>query len=262
MNVTYTTKLQAGLGMLDETRELLHLWEPGMNASGLHEIALGSGRFHSLSARRLRNIVAECFAPRYLVDEARPARLLKSTMKALSGNEFRQLCLVFTCRANPIVADFIRQVYWAAYSSGRDAVSNDSSREFVEDANRNGHTTSPWSESTVKRVSGYLTGILADFGLLEPASRGDRRLIPFRLETRSAGLLVYDLHFQGVPDTRIVTASDWELFGLGRVDVVDLLKRLSLLGWFVYQAAGESIRLGWKHHTVEELANAVCNGKL
>jgi len=262
MNVTYTTKLQAGLGMLDETRELLHLWEPGMSAPRLHEVALDSGRFHSLSARRLRNIVVECFAPRYLVDEGRPARLLKSTMSALNGNEFRQLCLAFTSRANRIVADFIRHVYWGIYSSGRDTISNDMAREFIEEANRNGHTASPWSESTVKRVSGYLTGTLADFGMLEPTSRGDRRLIPFRLETRSAGLLVHDLHFQGTPDTRIVTASDWELFGLARTDVVDLLKRLSLQGWFVYQAAGKSVRLGWKHNTLEELADAVCHGKL
>lgn len=262
MTVTYTTKLQAGLGMLEETRELLHLWEPGMSALRLHEMALESGRFHSLSARRLRNIVFECFGARYLVNGGRPARLLKSTMSVLNGNEFRQLCLVYTSRANPIVADFIREVYWSAYSSGRGAISKDMARNFVEDANRNGNTTSPWSESTVTRVSGYLTGILADFGMLEPAARDDRRLIPFRLETRSGGILVHDIHFQGNSDTRIVTSSDWDLFSLDRADIVDLLKRLSLQGWFVYQAAGDTVRLGWKYDTVEELADAVCQGKL
>ena len=64
----YTTQLQAGLGLLEETRQLLQVYQPGMSASQLYEAALASGRFPLVTARRLRNIVAECFAPRYMRD--------------------------------------------------------------------------------------------------------------------------------------------------------------------------------------------------
>jgi hypothetical protein len=65
-NRFYTTQLQAGLGLITETRQLLELYEPGVSVAELTERALSSGRFPLVTARRLRNIVAECFAPRYL----------------------------------------------------------------------------------------------------------------------------------------------------------------------------------------------------
>lgn len=62
----YTTQLQAGLGLMDETKTLLELWAPGMDVARLLQAALQSGSFPNVAARRLRNIIAECFAPRYL----------------------------------------------------------------------------------------------------------------------------------------------------------------------------------------------------
>mgnify|MGYP000386214184 FL=1 len=36
----YTTQLGAGLGLVNETRELLELWSPGTTAAQLHDVAL------------------------------------------------------------------------------------------------------------------------------------------------------------------------------------------------------------------------------
>ena len=60
----YTTQLQAGLGLVEETKTLLSLYEPGMSVGDLYERALQSGSIPMVTARRLRNITAECFAPR------------------------------------------------------------------------------------------------------------------------------------------------------------------------------------------------------
>lgn len=73
----YTTQLQAGLGLVAETKALLDLWVPGMGTGQLQEVARESGSFPTITARRLRNIVTECFAPRYLVSDASPAAHLK-----------------------------------------------------------------------------------------------------------------------------------------------------------------------------------------
>lgn len=128
----YTTQLQAGLGLVNETRDLLGLWSPGVTAGQLHDIALHSGRFPEITSRRLRNIVAECFAPRYLTANGEPALHLKKLSAELPATELVQLMLVFTSRANPILGDFIRNVYWARYAGGYQEVSSEDARAFVE----------------------------------------------------------------------------------------------------------------------------------
>jgi len=130
-NKLYTTQLQAGLGLVSETKTLLELWEPGMTSAQLQHLALESGRLPSVTARRLRNIVVECFAPRYLIEGGAPAAHLKQLSRALPTTELTQLMLLFSCRANQILSDFVRGVYWRRYVGGYTHVSNDDARAFV-----------------------------------------------------------------------------------------------------------------------------------
>jgi hypothetical protein len=162
-NKPYTTQLQAGLGLIDETRTLLDLWTVGMSANQLHQVALASGRFPTVTPRRLRNIVVECFAPRYLVAGGTPAMHLKRLAPTISTVDLTQFLLVFTSRANPILADFVRQVYWARYAGGHTRITNDDARVFVECGIDDGKTSKRWSETTIRRVAAYLTGCCADY---------------------------------------------------------------------------------------------------
>lgn len=179
--VLYTTQLGAGLGLISETKALLDLWEPGMLAPHLYQAALESGRFPNVTARRLRNIVIECFAPRYLVRGSAPAAHLKRLLPTLSTSELQQLLLLFTARANPILGDFIRDVYWERYVGGYTEISKDDARSFVERAIDRGMTMKRWSEAMICRVSAYLTGCCADYGLLEGSNKRGRRIRPLRL---------------------------------------------------------------------------------
>ena len=145
----YTTRLGAGLGVIEETRTLLELWKPGVTASQLFQCALNSGVFPNMSARRLRNFVFECFAPRYLVTNDYPIGILKTLLPFLSLTEFTQLLFLFTCRANLVLADFVRQVYWQRYCSGREAISNEDARDFVTEAIKQGKTAKPWSNNMI-----------------------------------------------------------------------------------------------------------------
>ncbi len=253
----YTTQLQAGLGLIEETRILLDLWQPGMKTSQLFQAALDSGHFPNVSARRLRNIVAECFAPRYLVAKDYPAAILKELEDSATSQEFSQLLFLFTARANLILADFVKMVYWMKYSSGHSAISNEDAKAFVVQANQQGKTSRPWSESSIKRVSTYLSGCCADFGMLEKGRRSIRKIIPYRIEQKTIALLAYDLHFSGLGDNAILASPDWELFGLQKEDLRDEFKRLSLKGYFIIQIAGDVIRIGWDHKNWEELIHVI-----
>jgi hypothetical protein len=253
----YTTQLQAGLGVIEETRILLDLWQPGMKSSQLYQVALDSGHFPNVTARRLRNIVAECFAPRYLIKNDYPAAILKDLKNRLSSTELTQLFLLFTSRANKILSDFVKKVFWAKYAGGHDSISNNYAKNFVIEANQNGKTIRYWSESTIKRVSTYLTGCCADFGMLEKGRKSIRKIIPFHIEQKTIALLAYDLHFAGLGDNTVISHPDWELFGIEKEDLKNEMKRLSLKGFFIIQSAGNVIRIGWKYKNWEQLIDAI-----
>ena len=252
----YTTQLQAGLGLLEETRQLLQVYQPGMSASQLYEAALASGRFPLVTARRLRNIVAECFAPRYMRDPHVAARL-KSLVDLFTTAELNQLLFIYTARANLVLADFVREVYWARYSAGRNDLQLEDARTFVANSVREGKTQKPWSETTIKRISSYLMGCCADYGLLTTTGRNQRSIAAYRILPKVTAYLAYDLKLSGLGDNQIVSSSDWDLFGLERADVRDQLKRLSLQGLLIFQAASDVVHIGWTYKSMEELIDVI-----
>ena len=253
----YTAKLNVGLGLIAETKSLLEIWSKGITNKDLQQAALDSGRFPSITARRLRNIILECFAPRYIVANGQPATSIKQLMPSFSTQEINQLFFLFTSRANPILGDFVRQVYWAKYIAGQVSITNDDARNFVLRSIDDGKVIRKWSESTIKRVSGYLVGCCADFGLLEAGRKPSRKIVSFRIEPRVAAYLAYDLHFSGVSDNAIMTHDDWKLFGLDRQDVLEEMKRLSLKGFLLIQSAGDMVRVSWKIPTLEALCDVL-----
>lgn len=253
----YTTQLQAGLGLIDETSTLLSLWSPGMGSSELFQTALDSGQFPNVAARRLRNIVVECFKPRYMTPDSESVGFLQQLQPALTSSAFRQLLFLYTCRANTILADFIREVYWERYAGGYDLVSKQDAEDFINRALDDGKTEKRWAESTVKRVGSYLLGTCADYGLLGQRSAAGRKINVFRIEPSTVAYLAHDLHFQGIGDNAMIAHSDWQLFGLDTADVRDELKSLSLKGFFIFQAAGDVTHIGWKYTTMKELVDVL-----
>jgi hypothetical protein len=228
-----------------------------MDAPALYQAALQSGRFPTVSARRLRNIVVECFAPRYLINNGLPARLLHKLHHTLTLPELTQLLLLYTCRAHPILADFVCDVYWERYTAGQECISNADAQVFVIQAMRDGKTQRSWSEKTIKNVASYLTGCCADYGLLERGHKSARKILPCLLESSVAAYLAYDLHSGGLGDNQMISHTDWGLFGLDRTAVRDELKRVALQGYLLIQAAGESLRIGWHHKSLEEFTDVL-----
>ncbi len=255
----YTTKLQAGLGLIPETEKLLDLWEPGMDNPALLDRALNSGDFPSMTARRLRNVVSEGFAPRYLVQDGAPASALKSMREAMSDQDRKQLFLLFTCRANRVLADFIREVYWPQYAAGSTSLTKIDALNFVDDAVAEGKTTTAWSDSTRTRVSSYLLGACADFGLLGAMAAGSRKIETFGPTTFVTSFLAHELHFRGLGDNAVLNHEDWGLFGLDPDDVLAELKQVAMRGEIIVQSAAGLVQISWKHKNMEELADALAD---
>ena len=151
-------------------------------------------------------------------------------------------------------------MYWQRYGAGAQAVTKDEARTFVRRAVGRGRTTTRWSESTIIRVSNYLLGTSADYGLLGPMRADARAIIPFRITPVTTSVLAHELHFRGLGDSAVVHHSEWGLFGLEPADVLQELKRLALRGEIIVQSAAAIIQIGWKYKSMEELAHVLAEG--
>lgn len=251
----YTTQLQAGLGLIEETKLLLSIYTSGITVSQLHETALESGLFPRVSARRLRNIIAECFSPRYLKTDS--AVYLKQLSTSLPSPVFNQFLLIFTSLANEILFDFIRETYWSRYASGRDTISVDDARDFVLNAVREGKTQKAWSDSTIRRVSSYLIGCCADYGLLSSSRSSVRRIQTIRLQEETLLFFSYWLHFSGLGDNSVISHEIWGIFGLQPPDLREQLKRIAKKGWIIVQSAGDITRISWHFSSLEEVVDVI-----
>lgn len=250
----YTTRLQAGLGLIEETLTLLDLWEPGTTVPRLTEQARASGRFPHMSARRLRNVVVECFAPRYMAGPDDVTLALKTLAGTLPRRDLLQIFLLHTARANALLGDFIHQVYWGRYAAGHEILTNEDAAVFVRDGLAAGRMEKTWSPTTVRKVAGYLTGCCADFGLLEGGQLRKRRILPVHPAPALVIYLAYDLHLAGVGDNTLLQAEDWQWFGLGSAEVLAELKREQRRAPFMVQSAGDLVRITWEFKERE----AVC----
>ena len=253
----YDTNLAMGLGLIEETKALLNTWNPTMDSAALYQEALSSGVLSSVSAYRLRNIVVRCFGNRYLVHGNEPAGTLKKLLPSLAPAEMAQLFFIYTCRANRILYDFIRDVYWPCYMSAAKFLSKQSAEDFIRRGIDGNKTPSRWAEGQILRVGRYLRGCCSDFGLLGSPGKDGRPFIPFRIEQKTIAYLAYELHFSGVGDNALLTHEDWQLFGLEREDVLEEIKRLSLKGLLIAQAAGDVIRISWKLQDMETLCDVL-----
>ena len=253
----YSMKLQNGRGLIDETRTLVELWYPGMSSVDLRRTALDSGRFANISARRLRNIVNDAFAPRYLTQAGRPAQYFKILITHLTIQELTQFIFLYTCRANPILRDFIRDVYWDRYASGSPTVTTADAALFVRNLVSQKLTYTPWAESTITRAASDLIACCAEFGLLEKSGRSKKNIRTFHVSSKLVAFLAYDLHFSGSGDNAVVAHEDWKLLGLSEHDLVAELKKLSLMGFLIFQSAANFFRITWRFTTMEEVCDAL-----
>ena len=252
----YTTQLQAGLGLKEETKSLFDLFEAGMTVQMLHERALNSGAFPNVTARRLRNIIAECFFPRYM-REKDVANNVKALLPKLTSAEQSQLFYLYTAKANSILADFVKQVYWQKYASGYSTLDVDDAKSFVEAALQEGKMQKIWSDITIKKVSSYILGCLVDYGFLTVENRKERRITPPKLSDKLVVYLAYELHFSGLGDNAVINHPQWQLFGLSPNDVREEMKNLALNRHWIIQAAGDVVQTSWAYKNMEKVLNVI-----
>lgn len=257
-NRPYTTQLQAGLGMVRETMSLLRLWKPGDTTVTLAEQAISQGVFSRSTARRTVNIVREMFAPRFLRDGGKPAQALKVLIEAkVPLEDLTQLFFLHTARSQAIFADFVTDVYWPRYAAGATRMTRSEAQTFIQRGLDSGRMQKRWTASSIQRVSGYLLGCCADFGLVQGSGRPDWSISRFAIRPAAALYLVHDLRFSGLSDFALTRHLEWRLFGLETHEVISQLRNLAHDGHLIVQATPELVHITWKYKSMEDCARAI-----
>ncbi len=244
--------------MLDETLSLLRLWESSDTPAQLSDRAIADGVFARTTARRTRNIVIEMFAPRFMRNGDEPAKWLKSLVE--SGAQFddlSQILFIYTARAQTVFRDFVTSVYWPRYAAGALSIARAESEGFIHRALDAGRMRKRWTESMIRRVSGYILGCCADFGLLERSAKSARPICRFAIRPKVALYLAHELHFSGLSDAAVAYHQDWRLFGLEQHESLSEVKKLANDGHLIVQSSADLVQIAWKYRNMEECARAI-----
>ena len=243
--------------MLDECRAFLELWTPGESTQHLEEKTLEEGVLPNVTSRRVRNLIAEMWAPRFLAHGGQPGRDMKFLLPFMNRELLSQFFLLFTARAQLIFRDFLKIAFWPIYESGRRTLSRDDIKGFIHQALDEGKMQKRWSDSTIHRVTGYLGGVCIDFDLMQRLSGQEFELIPPIINPKLALYLAYDLHFSGLSTGAMLEHGDWELWGMNARDVLSQLQYLGREGHFIVQGSVELVRLTWTYKNREEMLDAI-----
>lgn len=253
----YTAALAKGHGIIEETLALLEVWKVGMSAQNLARIAIQEGILRKATAKRTKDLVVRVFAPRYLVNDGRPAKQLKMLInEGINVESIEQLFFIYTARANLVLHDFVREDYWGKYSAGSTEISSADARRFLENAYTMGRLPQRWSEEMTSRIARGLYGCLADFKLCENTKKSSRKMLPFNISSLTSLYLAHELHFTSYSDNGILDHPDWQLFGLEKREVIQELQRVSN-DHFILQFSGELLRISWKYQSMEEAIHAI-----
>jgi hypothetical protein len=169
----------------------------------------------------------------------------------------RQIMLVYTARLHHILRDFIIEEFWGRYSAGAERISRADAEQFIARAHAQGCISPSWSPVMRVRVARYLTGALADFGLLSEGRETAKEIHPLRVLWGTSLYLAHEIHFNGFSDNSILDLPDWKLFGLTREEVVRELEKVGHDGHFILQYAGDLLRISWRYKNMEECVDAI-----
>jgi hypothetical protein len=257
--ITYNSNLLKGTGLIQEMLVLVEAYIPGESAQEFQKRVLKEGLLSKSTENRTIDVVRNIFRTRFLDQRLDVTTYLKSMREEYVSMEvISQLFLVYTCRANPILSDFIYEVYYLLKKDGKASVTAEDPKIFIRSAISDGRIITSWSVSTIEKVSEHINACLIDFGLVDRS----KQILSFRALDLTVNYLFHELHFQGYSDMDILYHRDWHIFNLDPGSLAQIAERISFGGSFIYQNSGEILKIGWNYQKMEDFIENECRQKI
>ena len=249
----YNIDLCKGTGMIQESLLLLEKYTPETTKEIFVKNVFESNILVKASEKRIKDIIHNVFYKRFLIsDNYVPVYLLQLHRYNVGLDQLIQIMLIYIARSNRIFFDFVTEVYWIK-SRENTLITSNEAKLFINEAIKDGRIMLPWSDGTKKRVASYIITTLMDIKFLDKKYK----CIPVFLSDKTANYLSHELHFKGYSDEAIANAEEWKLFGYNRYDVTRHFERLAAQGHFIFQNAGDLIKITWNYKNMKELIDAI-----
>lgn len=250
----YNSDLLKGTGLIQETLLLLDIYTRGITKKEFIEEVIDSNVLVKNHNNRIKDIIEHVFYRRYVNYGEDSVVALKYLREKHVGLEIlSQLLMVYTCRKNLILFDFISSVYQKLIQQGAPSLPQNAAKEFIEENIKNGNIEKAWADSTKRKVAEHINACMIDFKLTDR----QKKLLPLFLSDTIANYLAHEFHFKGYSDEALATAEEWSLFGYTRYDTIRHLERLAVQGHFIFQNSGDLIRITWHYKNMKELINVI-----
>lgn len=242
----YTSRAIKGTALLEEMRALLRAHRSGETAKAFRQRVRAEDLLGKATASRSDDLVRRVFGPRFLADGQEPAASLRALLEVRgNGRWFAHLCLLFAARDDVVVREAVSVFLPAVRARGASSVNTASLVRFLEEQEERGRMARPWSVRVRESVAQHVLHQLTDLGVLGAPRRGVRAILPYAPGSLAVAWLACELHRRGTGDAALVAHRDWQVLQLREAEVRDALDRLSDLGLWVYQAAGNVVRLAF-----------------
>lgn len=250
----YDTNLLKATGLVQETLVLLDAYQPTMPKEEFSKLVTANDLLGKASQSRVNDILNRSFYRRYVLAGKDVMAALKHLQSNHVGFEvLNQLFLVYTCRANSILSDFIQQVYWPKVAVGETTILTADPIAFIYQAMDTGHIETAWNATTIERVGRHISTCLNDFRLIEK----NKAIRHFSPADATINFLLHEGHFRGLSDMQLLQLPDWAVLGLSTHDLIRRINQLAQRGHFIAQYSGELLTISWFYQSLQAAADGI-----
>jgi hypothetical protein len=256
-NRMYPSKIIKAGALLADTKTLLAQWNETLSVAENLQRAQAENIFAKDSRSWVKQFLS-IFRQRYLTDEEVTRTLVTLVKNSLPTESLDKILFFHSAQADPLLHDTVTEILLPLHQQGRvDVMVSDIERPifgWVED----GKTTSPWSESTIRRVTQGLMASLRDFGVLQGNVK--KRLAPAYLPLGAFAYVAMYLQREQPSGARLINHPEWQLFFLSPQAVERFFVEAHQHRLLEYQAAGSVIRITFPTYSIEDYARVILQG--
>ena len=246
----YTTRLQKGGALLEETRVLVRTWNE-IRTDELREKIVATNLLNKQTRARMADVYRRTYLPRFIrgpiPNTWKLVRPLEDANAPLSI--IRPVYYWISAKAEPMLADFCREYILPRAAIVRAGIGTEEVLSWFHSKG------CPWSPTVAKKVARGLLAALRDFGILE--GRAKKRLASFSLSVGAFAYLALCLRTTGVVSRSLVRHPDWELFLLRLADVEHFFLLAHQDRMLEYHAAGSTVSISFPTESLDEYAHVV-----
>jgi hypothetical protein len=251
----YTTRLQKGGALLEESRALVRAWRDAP-AKEVQDAIIRTNLLNKQTRARMADVYRRTFLPRFIQGFIPNAWKLVRPLENAEApvHIVRPLYYWISAKSEPLLGDFCREFILPRQAIVRAGIGTE---EVVNWLNEKG---CPWSQVVATKVACGLLAALRDFGILEGRAR--KRLASVFLPVPAFAYLARCLREAGAASRSLLAHSDWQLFLLSPNDVEHFLLLAHQERLLEYHAAGSTVSISFPAGSLEEYAIVVTQRSL